>query len=181
MEKYEIGFIAIGDEITDGDITNTNTANFASILSKQDKNIGFHISCRDDENDINKSIDFLIENHTNIITIGGLGPTEDDITTKVVSEYFNKNMTVDNSSWEKLEQIMLNKYGRVPNNTKKQAMFPIGYQIIENHNGTANGFRLEFDKGRFISVFPGPPKECIPMLEDILSKSKIKLDKKIII
>jgi molybdopterin-biosynthesis enzyme MoeA-like protein len=89
-------------------------------------------------------------------------------------------MILDDNSWIKLEHKMLNKYGIVPNNTKKQAMFPTGYQIIENHNGTANGFKLEFEKNRFISVFPGPPKECIPMLENLLLKSKINSDKKII-
>ena len=178
MQKYDFGFIAIGDEITDGDITNTNTMNFAKILANQSFSIGYHICCRDDETDISSSIDFMIDNHKNIMIIGGLGPTEDDITTQVVAKTFGKELFTDEKSWNILKAKMLQKYNRVPNNVHKQAEFPEDATIITNDNGTANGFRFEFSTDRFVYVFPGPPKECIPMLEK-LSFNK-KTSKKII-
>ncbi|MBK2106941.1 competence/damage-inducible protein A [Francisella philomiragia] len=172
--RYDFGFIAIGDEIVDGDIVNTNSSNFAKYLVSNGFEIGFHISCKDSYEDIISSIDFLRSNHKNIITIGGLGPTEDDLTTESIAKYFKKDMLLDDSSWHKLEKRMLAKYGKITLGTKKQAMFPSDAKIIINQNGTANGFKLEFDSNRFIFAFPGPPKECIPMLEALSLTNKSK-------
>ena len=176
--KYEFGLIAVGDEITDGDIINTNTKHFANTLSKAGSSIGMHISCRDTENDISSCINFLQSEHKNIITIGGLGPTEDDLTTLAVANHFKKPLELDIDSWQKLEHRVIAKYGRVISGTKKQAMFPKNSKVIINHNGTANGFKLEFENKRFIYTFPGPPKECIPMINSIESSQTV--NKKII-
>ena len=165
--KYDFGFIAIGDEITDGDIVNTNSIHFAKYLAEKDFNIGYHICCNDDITDIKDSITFLLKNHKNIITIGGLGPTEDDLTTQAVGDFFDKKLILSEHSWQKLEKRMLEKYGRITHGTEKQAMFPQDSKILENENGTANGFQLEFENSRFIYVFPGPPRECKPMLEKL--------------
>ncbi|AEB28613.1 competence/damage-inducible protein A [Francisella hispaniensis] len=177
--KYDFGFIAIGDEITDGDIINTNSSAFAKHLASKDFQIGFHLSCKDSYDDIIASLEFLKSTHKNIITIGGLGPTEDDLTTETIAKYFDKKLVLDQHSWQKLEQRMLAKYGKITLGTKKQAMFPQGSQILINANGTANGFKLEFDTGRYIYAFPGPPKECITMLEG-LKLANTQQNKKII-
>lgn len=177
--KYDFGFIAIGDEITDGDIVNTNSSAFAKYLVNKDFHIGFHLSCKDSYDDIVASLDFLKSTHKNIITIGGLGPTEDDLTAETIAKYFDKKLLLDPSSWRKLEQRTLAKYGKITLGTKKQAMFPEGSHILINDSGTANGFKLEFETGRYIYVFPGPPKECIPMLE-ALKLANIQQSRKII-
>jgi molybdenum cofactor synthesis domain-containing protein len=176
--KYDIGLIAIGDEIVDGDIVNTNTKHFANSLDKTGFIIGMHISCRDTESDISSCISFLKAKHKHIVTIGGLGPTEDDLTTISIANHFKQTLELDIDSWEKLESRVMAKYGRVISGTKKQAMFPKNSKVIINHNGTANGFKLEFENKRFIYTFPGPPKECIPMIDSI--KSSQPINKKII-
>ena len=168
--KYDFGFIAIGDEITDGDIVNTNTANFAKFLIEKGLQTGSHISCKDEFDDICTSIEFLRLHHKNIIIAGGLGPTEDDLTSETVAKHFHKELKLDEASWLALEKRMMSKYGKITHGTKKQAMFPDGAKVILNTNGTANGFELEFDNNRKVYVFPGPPKECLPMLESILLK-----------
>lgn len=171
--KYDFGFIAIGDEITDGDIVNTNTANFAKFLIDKNYQIGSHISCKDEIDDIKASIDFLKVQHKNIIIAGGLGPTEDDLTSEAVAKYFNKDLRLDDQSWLNLQKIMLQKYNKITYGTKKQALFPQGAKIILNHNGTANGFELEFAAKRKIYILPGPPQECIVMLKDIFAKPSV--------
>lgn len=165
--KYDFGFIAVGDEITDGDITNTNSGVFAKQLIAKNFDVGFHICCKDDTQDIMSSLAFLKTNHKNIITIGGLGPTEDDLTTQTIASFFGEELILDQNSWQKLEQRMLKKYGKITLGTEKQATFPKSAEILINNNGTANGFKLKFDTDRYIYAFPGPPKECIPMLEDL--------------
>jgi molybdenum cofactor synthesis domain-containing protein len=168
--KYDFGFIAIGDEITDGDIVNTNTPNFAKFLIEKGFETGSHISCKDGFEDISLSIEFLKSQHKNIIIAGGLGPAEDDLTSEAVAMYFNKKLELDEKSWLALEKRMMAKYGKITHGTKKQAVFPSGVKVILNHNGTANGFELEFEYNRKIYVLPGPPRECIPMLKNIFSK-----------
>ena len=168
--KYDFGFIAIGDEITDGDIVNTNTPNFAKFLIEKGFQTGSHISCKDEFDDICSAITFLKANHLNIIISGGLGPTEDDLTSEAIARHFDKKLKLDQSSWLALQKRMINKYGKITHGTKKQAMFPNGAKVILNPNGTANGFDLPFDNNRDIYVFPGPPRECIHMFESIFSK-----------
>ncbi len=168
--KYDFGFIAIGDEITDGDILNTNTPNFAKFLIEKDFQTGSHISCKDEFEDIYTSIELLKKHHRNIIITGGLGPTEDDLTSEAVANYFSKNLKLDEKSWLALEKRMMDKYGKITIGTRKQAMFPNGAKVILNNNGTANGFKLSFEDNRYIYVLPGPPRECIPMLEAMFSK-----------
>ncbi|GAB4222081.1 MAG: competence/damage-inducible protein A [Francisella sp.] len=177
--KYDFGFLAIGDEISDGDIVNSNTREFAQYLTNKDFQIGFHIICKDNYEDIINSLDFLKSMHKNIITIGGLGPTEDDLTTETIAKYFNKKLVMDNYSWQKIKKLMIDKYGKVTLGSKKQAMFPQDAKILINSNGTANGFKLKFESERYIYAFPGPPKECIPMLKELKFTNQQK-NKKII-
>ena len=96
--KYDFGFTAIGDEITDSDIVNTNSSVFAKYLVKKDFHVGFHLSCKDSYDDIIASLNFLKSTHKNIITIGGLGPTEDDLTKETITKYFDKKLILDQSS-----------------------------------------------------------------------------------
>lgn len=168
--KYDFGFIAVGDEITDGDIINSNTPNFAKFLIEKGFSTGSHISCKDEFQDIDKSIDFLKSQHRNIVIVGGLGPTEDDLTTEAVAKHFGIELKLDEQSWLALEKRMMAKYGKITHGTKKQAMFPNGAKVRLNQNGTANGFELSFGDNRDIYVLPGPPKECIPMLESIFAR-----------
>ena len=173
--KYDFGFIAVGDEITDGDIINTNTPNFAKLLIEKGFETGNHISCKDEFGDICSSINFLKDQHKNIIIAGGLGPTEDDLTSEAVAKHFHKELKLDEQSWLALEKRMMAKYGKITYGTRKQAMFPEAAKVILNHNGSANGFELKFGDNRKIYVLPGPPKECLPMLESLfLEKTTIK-------
>lgn len=172
--KYNYGFIAIGDEIVDGDIINTNTPEFAKVLIERGFEIGFHIACKDTLKDIAESIDFLERSHSHIIIVGGLGPTEDDLTSQAVADYFKTQLVLDKESWLTLEKKMLDKYGKITHGTRKQALFPENAKILKNLTGTANGFKFEFAKNRNVLVFPGPPRECIPMFLDTIKAEQIK-------
>jgi molybdenum cofactor synthesis domain-containing protein len=172
--KYDYGFIAIGDEIADGDITNTNTPEFAKILIEKGFEVGFHISCKDDLEDISESLSFLEKSHKNIVIVGGLGPTEDDLTSQAVAKHFKTELVLDEESWLILEKRMLDKYGKITHGTRKQALFPKSAEVLKNLTGTANGFKFEFTKNRKVFVFPGPPRECIPMFKNALESKQIK-------
>lgn len=101
-----------------------------------------------------------------IITTGGLGPTQDDLTKETGAEYFNREMILDKNSLTQLESYF-KKMGKsnLEGNNIKQAYFPEGASIFPNPHGTAPGCCME-QNGKILIILPGPPKEAKPMFEN---------------
>lgn len=107
-----------------------------------------------------------------IITSGGLGPTEDDMTTKIVSEFVGKELVFDDElearTWAKLEALILRRWGhldlkQVREANRKQALIPAGAEVIDPV-GTAPGLVVSKDGAEtIVVVLPGPPAELVPM------------------
>ena len=164
--NYSIGFIATGNEITTGSIQNTNTPKLASILYFMGYDIGQHILCNDDQDDIKAAISSLIINkHDIIIVIGGLGPTEDDLTSAAVASYVKRELVFFQESWDRIVQKYLAEDIKIPMNNKKQAYFPEGSYILKNMIGTADGCITKTSSNNYIITLPGPPTECFSMFD----------------
>ena len=93
-----------------------------------------------------------------IITTGGLGPTQDDLTKEGVAEAFGLKMVKDEESEDKLNSFFKSIHRDITINNYRQAYFPEGSVILKNERGTAPGCILERD-GKTIIVLPGPPRE----------------------
>ncbi|MCJ7833033.1 MAG: molybdopterin-binding protein, partial [Deltaproteobacteria bacterium] len=101
-----------------------------------------------------------------IITTGGIGPTEDDLTREVVAEVCGKKL-VFHPTLFKLIKSFFDRAGFVmASNNRKQAYLPAGARLIPNLQGTAPGFILETETGRIIAVLPGVPRELKKMMQD---------------
>ena len=100
-----IGFLATGDELTTGDILNTNGQTIARILFEKGFELGSHVIAPDEESSIVNAIKFLLQNHSIIIITGGLGPTSDDRTRYALAKALNKHLIFHMPSWEKLVKI----------------------------------------------------------------------------
>lgn len=160
--KAEI--IAVGTEILLGDIVNTNATYLAKELALLGIDVYYQSSVGDNEERLVRAFEEGLKRSDIIITTGGLGPTNDDITKEVACKVFNQKMEIDKDSLEKIEEFF-NKLGiEMTENNKKQAYFPKDAIILENKNGTAPGAILKKDK-KFIIILPGPPKEMEPMFE----------------
>lgn len=174
-KKFRIGLLATGNELTEGDILNLDGQAISKTLQEQGLPIGLHVITPDQENDIKKGLNFLLQSHTMVIITGGLGPTSDDITRNALTSIIGKELKFDETSWQHICQRIHQRLGREPHESnRQQAFFPEGAHIIPNPNGTAAGCWVEYKK-KTIYMLPGPPKECIPMflevvLPDILSK-----------
>lgn len=158
--KAEI--IAVGTEILLGDIVNTN----AAFLSKELQNLGIFVYHQsvvgDNEERLLKEFKEAFLRSDMIITTGGLGPTQDDITKEVGAKFFHKELLLHEESLNRIEEYF-KKSGRVVNEgNKKQAFMPEGSIILENNNGTAPGCIIE-EGNKILIVLPGPPKEVSPM------------------
>ncbi|MCQ2969302.1 MAG: competence/damage-inducible protein A [Clostridium sp.] len=161
--KAEI--IAIGSEILLGDIVNTN----AQYLSKELAQVGIDVYHQqvvgDNEERLLRAYDEAYKRSELIITTGGLGPTQDDITKESAAKYFNKSLKLDENSLKSIEKYF-NKQGReLKGNNIKQAYFPEGSIIMQNSCGTANGVIIEEENKKMI-ILPGPPKEMESMFKN---------------
>lgn len=176
LPRGKIGFLATGNEITDGDIINTNSIYMAQELNSLGYEIGQHLACNDSYYDIYHSLDFLFKHHQVVITIGGLGPTIDDLTSETIARYANKPWQFNEASWQRIVERLSPRYKAIPESNRKQAHFADGAEIFANANGTADGCYVSIgDKHLF--MLPGPPNELRPMFQhQLLPKLKTILE-----
>lgn len=162
---YKIALLATGDEISNGDILNTNSQEIAHRLFKQGMHVGNHMVTSDAIADIEQAILFLLNSHSALIITGGLGPTSDDLTRYALSNAVNRPLIFNEATWEDIiTRLKHFGYDNPPLSNRQQALFPEGARIIPNANGTAAGCMLEHEN-KLIFMLPGPPFECLPMLE----------------
>lgn len=161
--KAEI--ITVGTEILLGDIVNTNSQYLAKELASLGIEVYYQSSVGDNEQRLLQSFEDSLKRSDIVITTGGLGPTEDDITKEVACKYFGQDVELHMPSWEKIESYFKRLGVEITENNKKQAYFPKDSIILENNNGTAPGVILEKDNKKII-VLPGPPREMKLMFEN---------------
>ncbi|MDF1759714.1 MAG: competence/damage-inducible protein A [Coxiellaceae bacterium] len=169
----KIALLGTGDEIINGDILNTNAQKIAQLLIEHDMQPGNHMVAADCDHDLLTSMEFLLANHDALITIGGLGPTSDDITRFALGKAVHQALKFDEDSWQMIEERLKKFKLDIPVSNKQQCLFPQGAAILPNHYGTANGCKLE-SKGTMVYMLPGPPNECIPMFEKQVLPDLIK-------
>lgn len=168
INAHKIAILSTGDEITNGDILNSNSQEIASRLFNLGMNIGLHITAPDDKNSITHAIQYLLKDHDALIITGGLGPTSDDVTRYALSESVNSPLVFHQPSWEHIcTRLAKLGYHTPPENNRQQALFPDGSHIIANPHGTAAGCYLT-KNAKTIFMLPGPPFECIPMLDVVI-------------
>ena len=168
IKPLKIGFLATGDEITTGDIQNTNTPALAAKLYAMGYKIGMHLACYDSQRKIEKSLSYLLDEHDIVFTVGGLGPTEDDKTRQAISYVVGQDLVFDGGSWQRIVERIQKRFKEVPENNRQQAYFPDGSKILPNANGTADGCIVTLPGEKYIVMLPGPPSECLGMFEDAI-------------
>ncbi len=170
MVQKKIAFIAVGDELTQGDILNTNSQQIAHILHENNFSIGQHLIVADDKKDIACALRYALQQHSAVIVIGGLGPTQDDLTRFAAAELINEPLIFSEAVWQTICNRVKKHNHFISENNKQQALFPPSATIIPNPHGTAAGFTLNWQE-KFIVFLPGPPQECLPLFkQDILAK-----------
>jgi nicotinamide-nucleotide amidase len=162
----KIALLATGDEISNGDILNTNSQEIAQRLMNQGMHVGMHMATPDSISEIEQAIRFLLKSHRALIMTGGLGPTSDDLTRFALGKAIDRELIFDEPTWNAIcDRLKKFGYPTPPQSNRQQALFPAGANIIPNPNGTAAGCQLQFGN-QWIFMLPGPPPECLPMLEN---------------
>jgi nicotinamide-nucleotide amidase len=150
--------IAIGSELLLGQIVDTNSAYIAKSLAENGIELVQTSTVGDDPQRMKELIKESIDRSQIVITTGGLGPTEDDLTREAVAEVFQRPLVFQPHLMEQIEALFKKRGFRMSENNRKQAYIPEGAIPIENPKGTAPGFIVEYLNGAILSV-PGVPFE----------------------
>ena len=156
--------LSVGTELLMGQIANTDAQYISRRLSELGVTIYRHTTVGDNPARVKEALAQALSRSDIVITTGGLGPTEDDLTKEMVAEYFGLEMHMDDRSMQAIE-IYMNRIGRaMTENNRKQALFPEGAIIMENLGGTAPGCIVEQGE-KAVAVLPGPPHEMKDMFD----------------
>lgn len=156
--------LSIGTELLLGDIINTNAQYIARRLAELGIFVYYQSVVGDNPERLKEAYKLAFQRGDMVITTGGLGPTKDDLTKEIASEYFDKELMVDSKSLDKIERFFMSSHRLMTENNKKQAYFPKDSIILPNANGTAPGCIIN-DRSRILIMLPGPPREMVPMFE----------------
>jgi len=121
----------------------------------------------DDEGIIEESVRDALKRSEVIISTGGLGPTEDDITRKVFARVTGRQLTLDYEVLAGIRERFVSRGHQMTPNNERQALIPQGARVLPNPNGTAPGIRIDQD-GKLVVLLPGPPRENQPMFDDFV-------------
>jgi competence/damage-inducible protein CinA-like protein len=176
--KVEV--VTIGDELLLGFTVDTNAAHLARELALIGVVVARRSTVGDSSADIVSAVRDALERSDGVITTGGLGPTADDMTKAAVAELFGREMVRDEAivRWLHERWAKMGRSGRIPESNFAQAMIPAGAEIIPNAHGSAPGIWLEDDRGRWVAMLPGVPREMRAMLaEQLIPRLSARLGK----
>ena len=155
----KIAIISLGDEVLQGETLDTNATYIAQQLKNNGFNPSIHLTLPDAEQPVIEQFNLLLLTYDLILVTGGLGPTKDDVTKKIVSQLFNMELVYI----PKIAEYLTEKYQNLPIEITSQAVLPKNAKYFLNNFGTASGFVIK--KEDCYTVFmPGVPPEMQPML-----------------
>jgi len=159
------GILLVGDELIGGMVQDINSSYIAAQLDLAGWGVSAVLTVGDSNEAVKSGLEYLCVLSDAVIVAGGLGPTVDDITTAAVAAAFGLPLVCDERVLRKLKERFAEFHVPWTDNNAKQALFPEGSLIIENHGGTAAGFCLERDR-KWVAVVPGVPGEAKKMVTE---------------
>lgn len=159
-----IELISTGDEVITGSIDDTN----ASFLSRELIEAGLQVdrrhTCGDSLEELMALFTEVSARKAVVIVTGGLGPTNDDLTTEAAARVAKVPLELNEQWLERMQEWFKQRGRTMAHSNIKQAMLPQGSLFINNPVGTACGFVLKIDQAIFIFA-PGVPRELKAMWE----------------
>ncbi|WP_347158232.1 competence/damage-inducible protein A [Pontibacter chitinilyticus] len=172
MKAVIAEIITIGDEILYGQIVDTNSAWMGTELTKVGIKVKQITSISDNPDHIVQALDEAKTRADIILLTGGLGPTKDDLTKNVLTDYFHTSLKLHAPSLEDVAAIFARRSQEITELNRQQAFLPEACTPIRNVLGTAPGMWFEQDGKVFVSM-PGVPFEMKRMMTDsVLPKLK---------
>lgn len=156
--------LSVGTEILFGQIVNTNTVYLSQQMNMLGFDVMYHYTVGDNPKRVEEMIDLAFQDCDLILTTGGLGPTQDDLTKEVACKALDDTLVMMDDVLEEITKYFKTLGREMTENNKKQAIMPSRATVFHNDAGTAPGFALEKD-GKYIICMPGPPREMKRMFQ----------------
>ena len=156
--------LSVGTEILFGQIVNTNTVYLSQQMNMLGFDVMYHYTVGDNPKRVEEMIDLAFQDCDLILTTGGLGPTQDDLTKEVACKALDDTLVMMDDVLEEITKYFKTLGRELTENNKKQAIMPSRATVFHNDAGTAPGFALEKD-GKYIICMPGPPREMKRMFQ----------------
>ena len=156
--------ITIGTELLLGQLIDTNSSWLAKKMAGLGIDVYYKTTVGDNKKRLKKVLQKAQSRSDLVITTGGLGPTQDDITRESVAEAFDLELDKLESVLQQVKCYFNHKDQEMSINNIRQTYFPKGAEIIENDRGTAPGFLLE-KGGKLVVSLPGVPREMKQMMK----------------
>ena len=161
--------VAVGSELLTPFRVDTNSLAITERLNA----IGFDVRLKalvgDDVDELARVLGAALGTVDLIVTTGGLGPTEDDVTRDAVARVLDVPLEMDEAIAARIQARFAERGLHMPEINRRQALVPRGATVLENQRGSAPGLWIERG-GTAVLVLPGPPREMTPMLESVIEE-----------
>lgn len=158
----KVSIIVIGDELLLGQVTDTNSGDIARHIAPYGWEVNDVQTVGDEAGEIRLAIDRAFELSDVVLTTGGLGPTKDDITKKVMCDYFGGELREDPEVLVNVLDVVGRRGFKINKLTAAQAIVPTSCRVIQNRVGTAPIMWFE-KEGKVLVSLPGVPFETREM------------------
>ncbi len=161
--------VSVGTELLLGQVIDTNAAVLGRLLAELGFDHTFRQTVGDNLDRLIQVLQRALSRSDIVFTIGGLGPTADDITREGIAGALNLPLEPDFEMERTLREMFASRKLTWIASNARQSMRPSGAQFIENPNGSAPGLMIEKD-GKWIYALPGPKGEFTPMAHGPVQK-----------
>ncbi len=156
--------ITIGDEILLGQILDTNSQYMATRLTSIGVEVIEMLTIPDRPEKIAEMVDYAVKRAQLVLITGGLGPTKDDVTKKVLTDYFGGHLVFNEEAFTWLKELLAGRGIALNENNRSQAILPDNCRLLRNFKGTASGMWFE-KQGKDVISMPGVPFEMEHLME----------------
>jgi nicotinamide-nucleotide amidase len=170
--KAEI--LSIGSELTSGQNLDTNCQWLSLRLAELGIPVGWHTTVADDFADNVEAFRIASRRARVVISTGGLGPTQDDLTREVLANLGGVSLQLHQPSLEHIRGMFTRRNRIMPERNQVQAMFPAGADVVFNPLGTAPGIWMKVGNAVVICL-PGVPSEMKAMFEQEVKPKLVSL------
>jgi nicotinamide-nucleotide amidase len=157
--------IAVGTELLLGQITDTNATYLARLLATHGVDLLHKQTVGDNLERVKDAVLLGLSRVDLVITTGGLGPTEDDLTAEAVALAAGVPLVFDQAVADTITEFFASRRRTAPDSIYRQARIPSGARVIANRRGTAPGLMVTVGE-RTVFLFPGVPHEMEGLVAD---------------
>lgn len=165
--------IATGTELLSGGLPDTNSIFLSEELMLIGLVTAFKTVVGDNEKDMEEAFRRALDRVDAVIITGGLGPTEDDITRKVVAKILKRRLVLNEDALKAVKSTLAGRGKEYANTSDRQALIPGAARLLANPLGVAPGFFLD-EGNKFVAALPGVPKEMQAMFSQGLKQALVE-------